>query len=105
MVAGGERVEGHLHRIERVAELEHLYMKSRILVAGKSNESHLPLFFCLIERFEHTAFGVSELRVVVVDDSMDLAKVEVIGAEPTQRLFEHLQSHLHAPSMSPDLGH
>src|SRR5437879_12304689 len=79
-------------------------MKSRLLVAGKSNESHLSLFFCLIERFEHTALGVSELRVVVVDDSMDLPEVEVIGAEPTQRLFHHFQSQLPAASRSADLG-
>ena len=80
-------------------------MKSRILVPGEANESRLPLLLGLIKRLEHATFGVSKFRVVVVDDSMNLPEIEMIGAEPAQRLFEHLQCQSAAAPMSADFGH
>ena len=105
MKAGVERVQGHLHRVERITEIEHLQVKSGVFVPGEANESRLPLLLGLIKRLEHATFGVSKLRVVVVDDSMNLPEIEMIGAEPAQRLFEHLQCQSAAAPMSADFGH
>ena len=105
MKAGVERVQGHLHRIKRIAELEHLQVKSGVFVTGETDESGLALLLGSIKCFQDTPLGIGQLGVVVVDDAVDLPEVQMIGLEPPQRLFEHLERQSPAAPMRADFGH
>jgi len=54
-------------------------VKCRILVTGEADESDLPFFLGSIKCFQDAAFGVRQLRVVVVNDAVDLPEVQMIG--------------------------
>ena len=80
-------------------------MEGRVLVAGESDESDLAVSLGLIEGLQHAALGIRQVGVVVVDDSVDLPQVEVIGLQPPQRLLEHTEGQRSAPAVRADLGH
>jgi len=98
-------LSGILHGVERIAELEHPQVEGGPPCAGEADEPRLPLLLRLIERLEDATLGVRELRVVVVDDAVDLPQVEVIGPEPSKRLLEHAEGELAAAPVRADLRH
>ena len=59
-------------------------------MTGEADESDLAFFLGSIKRFQDAAFGVGQLRVVVVNDAVDLPEVQMIGLIPPQRVLEHL---------------
>ena len=59
-------------------------------MAGEADESDLSFFFGSIKCFQDATFGVGQLRVVVIDDAVDLPEVQMIGLITPQRVFEHL---------------
>ena len=61
-------------------------------MTGEAGESDLPFFLGSIKCFQDAAFGVRQLRVVVVNDAVDLPEVQMIGLIPPQRVLEHLHS-------------
>lgn len=79
-VAGVEGVEGHLHRVEGKIVAEHFEMDGRIFVAGEANPADLPLLLCGGERFNGAVGAEDKVRIVVVDDFMNLPDVEMVGA-------------------------
>jgi hypothetical protein len=50
----------------------------------KPDESDLSFFLGSIKCFQDAAFGVRQLRVVVVNDAVDLPKVQMIGKRTTE---------------------
>ncbi len=84
---------------------EHLEVDVRILVAGESDEAHLPLLLRLRQRFDRAVRSEVQIRIVVVDHFVDLPQVEVIGLQPAQRVVQLLERDLFAAAVRADFRH
>src|SRR5438552_12811020 len=100
-----ETVERHLHGVERKAVRQHLEVDRRMLVAGESDESHLAVLLRLRQGLDDTAAGEVQLRVVLVDDLVDLPEVEMIRSQPRQRVVELTHRDLPVAAVRTHLGH
>jgi hypothetical protein len=67
-----ERIQRHLHRVERKACIEHRQVDVRILVAGEAHKPDLALLFGFRQRFGCTAGPNKQLRIVIEADTMNL---------------------------------
>src|ERR1700742_3414645 len=84
-----ERIQRHLHRIERKSSVDHLHVDGRILMARKTREADFPLFLRFAQSFGRAVWPNEELGVVVPTDSVYLPEVQMISLKPSQRLLEH----------------
>ena len=80
-------------------------MHRGIFVAGEADESRLALPLGFVEGFEHAALGVGKLGIVVEADAVDLPEIKMVGAEPGERLLEHLHCDFGTAAMRADFGH
>ena len=104
-VGGVQDVERHLHGVERVISFQHLQMDVRIFVAGEAHEAHFALLLCLIESFNGAAGREDSVRVVIVDDFVDLPDVQMIRAQSYERLFELAHGDFFIAAVGAELGH
>ncbi len=74
-------------------------------MAGESDEAHFALFFRELQRFGRTTRPDEERRIVIERDAVDLPKVEVVGLEPPQGLFEHSHGEVLIAPVRANLGH
>jgi len=51
-------------------------------MARKPNEPHFPRFLGLVGRLDPAILGKNEVRIVLVDDLVELPKVDKVGFEP-----------------------
>ena len=65
-------------------------MNARIFVSREADESCLTLPFGFIQCLEYSAFGISQFRIVVEADSMDLPEIKMVGLKATERFIKHL---------------
>src|ERR1700684_2881560 len=65
-------VERHLDSVEWVIVRQHFEMYRRTLMSGETNKTYFALLFRLIQRFDHTTLCEMQIRVVLVDDLMNL---------------------------------
>ena len=48
-------------------------------MSGEADKTHLALLFGLVQRFEHSPFGVRQFGVIIVADRVNLPEVDMIG--------------------------
>jgi len=77
-----EHVHGHLDRIPVEPLREHVEMNLWVFMARKPNEPHFPRFLGLVGRLDPAILGKNEVRIVLVDDLVELPKVDKVGFEP-----------------------
>src|SRR5580693_8926317 len=65
-------VERHLDSVEWVIVRQHFEMYRRTLMSGETNKTYLALPFRFLQRFDHTTLCEMQLRVVLVDDLVNL---------------------------------
>ena len=65
-------VERHLDRVEWVIVRQHFEMYRRTLMSGEANKTYLALLFRFIQRFDDTTLCEMQVRVVLVDDLVNL---------------------------------
>src|SRR6202041_580187 len=65
-------VEGHLDSVEWVILRQHFEMYRRTLMSGETNKTYLALLFRFIQRFDRAALCEMQVRVVLVDDLVNL---------------------------------
>jgi len=65
-------VERHLDSVEWVIVRQHFEMYRRTLMSSETNKTYLALPFRFIQRFDHTTFCEMQVRVVLVDDLVNL---------------------------------
>src|ERR1700726_1384542 len=65
-------VERHLDSVEWVIVRQHFEMYRRTLMSGETNKTYLALLFRFLQRFDHTTLCEMQLRVVLVDDLVNL---------------------------------
>src|SRR5262245_50230888 len=80
-------------------------MNLRAFVAGESDESNFPLSPGLFERLDHSALCEMQLRIVVVNNFVNLPQVKVIGLQTPQRIFELAHRFMTITPVSANLGH
>src|SRR5581483_3364659 len=80
----------HLRRVPGVILAEHLQVDPGILVPGEANETDLPGFAGLERRFD-AAFFKYPIRIVVVNQLVELPKVQMIGTQPAQAVLQAFQ--------------
>jgi len=83
-----EAVERELTRVERIVERQHAEMDLRILVSGETDKSRLALRPGPVERLDDAVPGEVPIGVVVIGTLVDLPQVEMVRAQPPQRLLE-----------------
>ena len=66
--------------VELIIVRQHLEMNRRVLMAGETDETDLALLLRLVQRFDHASFGEVQIRVVLVNDLVNLPEVQMIGA-------------------------
>src|SRR5580704_1465157 len=67
-----ETVERHLDSVEWVIMRQHFEMYRRTLMSGETNKTYLALLFRFIQCFHHTTLCEMQVRVVLVDDLVNL---------------------------------
>src|ERR1700735_5575841 len=65
-------VERHLDSVEWVIVSQHFEMYRRTLMSGETNKTYLALPFRFLQRFDHTTLCEMQVRVVLVDDLVNL---------------------------------
>jgi len=65
-------VERHLDSVEWVIVRQHFEMYGRTLMSGEANKTYFALLFRVIQRFDHTTLCEMQIRVVLVDDLVNL---------------------------------
>src|SRR5579862_9771900 len=105
MKRGVERIQRHLHRIERKARPQHLQMDLGRLVAGEANEAHLALLFRLRQRLGRASRADKKLRIIIEPDAVNLPEVQVVGLQSAQGFLEHPHGKRGVPSVRANLGH
>ena len=65
-------IERHLDGVEWVIVRQHFEMYRRALMSGETNKTNLALLFRFIQRFDHTTLCEMQVRVVLVDDLVNL---------------------------------
>jgi len=85
-VAGVEHVQRHLHRVPRMRKVEHFQVRLRVPVSGEADKAHLARLLCLQRRFQPALEDA--LRVALVLDGVELQQIDMVGAQPPQRLVD-----------------
>src|SRR5438105_15891649 len=83
----------------------HLQVNRRIFMPGEAHKANLALFLGLLQRFRSSALANEKIRIIFKRHAVDLPKVEMIGLEPAQGLFEHAQRQFLVASMRAHLCH
>src|SRR5271154_6361971 len=65
-------VKWHLDSVEWVIMRKHFEMYRRTLVSGETNKTYFALLFCFVQCFDHTTLCEMQLRIVLVDDLVNL---------------------------------
>src|SRR6202795_521552 len=65
-------VERHLDSVEWIIVRQHFEMYRRTLMSGETNKAYLALLFRFIQRFHHTTLCEMQVRVVLVNDLVNL---------------------------------
>src|ERR1700733_13113716 len=80
-------------------------MNLRILVAGKTHKPHLAILLRFGQRFRRAVGSNKKLRVILKSHAVTLPKVEMVGLQTPQRLFQHLQRQARIATMGARFGH
>src|ERR1700757_2014064 len=65
-------VKRHLDSVEWIIVRQHFEMYRRTLMSGETNKTYLALLFRFLQRFDHTTLCEMQVRVVLVDDLVNL---------------------------------
>ena len=80
-------------------------MYRRVFVPRETSKTNLALFFCFIQRFDHTTLCKMQVRVVLVDDLVNLPQVQMVGAQSLKGLLQLLHGDVLIPAMRANLAH
>ncbi|MGA2922087.1 MAG: hypothetical protein ABSE28_13325 [Candidatus Sulfotelmatobacter sp.] len=86
---GVERVQRHLHGIEREAGIQHRKMNLGILMPGEPDEANFPVFLSFFQSLGCTALADEEFGIVIKGHTVDLPQIKAVGLQSAQGFFEH----------------
>src|SRR4029077_3270818 len=98
-------IERHLDRVERIVVRQHSEMNSWALMSCETNKTCLALFLRLIQCFDHATLRKMQVRVILVDDFVNLPEVQMVGSQPLQRFLELLHGDLLVAPVCANFGH
>ncbi len=100
-----ERVQRHLHGIERKSGGEHPPMNFGVLMACKSYKPDFAFLLGLRQRFRRAIRPDEQLRIVIEAYAVYLPQIQMVRLQTAQRFLQHAQAERLIAPVRADLGH